>query len=156
MHICVGILTIIGSDNGSSPDWRQPIIWTNAEILLIGPLATNFSENLIEIIAFSFMKMRLKVLSAKWWPFCLGLNVLNSLMPDQNAEFNLTFSKSNFVGNCYIFIQITPLNFAPMCLIDNMGIGSGDGLALNWQPAITWANVTQIYHAVWCQKAAIH
>ena len=76
-HICVSKLTIIGSDNGLSPDRRQPIIWTNARILLIGPLGTNFSEILIEILTFSFKKMRLKVLSAKRYPFCLGLNVLN-------------------------------------------------------------------------------
>ena len=31
---------------------------------------------LIEILTFSFKKMRLKVSSAKRWPFCLGLNVL--------------------------------------------------------------------------------
>ena len=31
---------------------------------------------LIEILTFSFMKMRLKVSSAKWRQFCLGLNVL--------------------------------------------------------------------------------
>ena len=43
-HICVGNLTIIGSDNGLSPDRSQAIIWTNARILLIGPLGTNFSE----------------------------------------------------------------------------------------------------------------
>ena len=36
-HICVGNLTIIGSDNGLSPGRRQAIIWTNAGILLIGP-----------------------------------------------------------------------------------------------------------------------
>ena len=48
-HICVGKLTIIGSDNGLSPGWLQAIIWTNAEILLIGHLETNFSEILIEI-----------------------------------------------------------------------------------------------------------
>ena len=72
-----GTNTNIGSDNGLSPGRRQAIIWTNAGILLIGPLATNFSEILIEILAFSFTKMRLKVLSAKWRPFCLGLNVLN-------------------------------------------------------------------------------
>ena len=30
----------------------QAIIWTNAEILLIGPLGTNFNEILIEICAF--------------------------------------------------------------------------------------------------------
>ena len=42
-HICVNKITIIGSDNGVSPDRRQAIIWTNAGILLIGPLGTNFS-----------------------------------------------------------------------------------------------------------------
>ena len=41
-------LAIIGSDNGLSPDRRQPIIWTNAGILLIGPLWTNFSDISIE------------------------------------------------------------------------------------------------------------
>ena len=52
-HIYVGTNTNIGSDNGLSPGRRQAIIWTNAG-LLIGPLATNFSEILIEILAFSF------------------------------------------------------------------------------------------------------
>ena len=40
-HICVSNLTIIGSDNGLSPGWRQAIIWTNAGILFIGPFGTN-------------------------------------------------------------------------------------------------------------------
>ena len=75
-HICVSKLTIIGSDNGLSPDRRQAIVWTNAGILLIGPLGTNFSEILIEILAFSFKNMRMKVSSAKRRPFCLGLNLL--------------------------------------------------------------------------------
>ena len=75
-HICVGIIANIGSDNGVSPVRRQAIIWSSAGILLIGPLATNFSEILIEILTFSFKKMRLKVSSAKWRPSCLGLNVL--------------------------------------------------------------------------------
>ena len=57
-HICVSKLTIIGSDNGLSPDRRQAIIWTNAGLLLIEPLGTNFSEILIEIPTFSFKKMR--------------------------------------------------------------------------------------------------
>ena len=43
-HICVSNLTIIVPDNGLSPDRRQDINWTNAGILLIGPLGTNFSE----------------------------------------------------------------------------------------------------------------
>ena len=48
-HICVSELPIIGSDNGLSPGRRQAIIWTNAGILLIGPLGTNFNDILIEI-----------------------------------------------------------------------------------------------------------
>ena len=64
-HICVSKLTIIGSDDGLSPGRRQAIIWTNDGILLIRPLGTNFSEILIEILIFSFKKMRLKVSSAK-------------------------------------------------------------------------------------------
>ena len=79
-HICVSKITTIGSDNGLSPGRRQAIIWTNAGILLIGPLRTNFSEILIEIDIFSFKKMHLKLSSAKRRPFvsaltCLGLNV---------------------------------------------------------------------------------
>ena len=76
-HICVGNLIIIGSDNGLSLGRRQAIIWTNAGILLIGPLGTKLSEILIAILTFSFKKMRLNVSSAKWRPFCPGLNVLN-------------------------------------------------------------------------------
>ena len=82
MHICVSKLTIIGSDNGLLPNWHQAIIWTNAGLLLIGPLGTNLSEILIEILTFSFKKMRLKVLSVKRRPFCLGLNELMILKND--------------------------------------------------------------------------
>ena len=77
-HICVSTLTIIGWDNGLSPDRRQAIIWTNAAILLIGPLGTNLSEILIEIVTFSFKTMRLKVSSVKRRPFCLGLHALTT------------------------------------------------------------------------------
>ena len=44
-HICVSKQTTIGSNNGLSPGRRQAIIYTNAKILLIGPLGTNISEN---------------------------------------------------------------------------------------------------------------
>ena len=77
-HICVSDLTSIGSDNGLSPGRRQAIIRTNAGILLIRPSRTNFSDFLVEILIVSFKKMRLKVSSAKWRPFCLGLNVLSA------------------------------------------------------------------------------
>ena len=96
-HICVSKLTIIGSDNGLSPDRRQTIIWTNAGILLIGPLGTNFSEIWIEILTFSFKKMRLKVSSAKWRPFCLGLNVLTASLSNLLSEF-YHYGGGNFIS----------------------------------------------------------
>ena len=89
MHICVGKLTIIGSDDGLSPGRRQGINWTNAGILLIGPLGTNFSEILIAIETFSFKKKHLKILCGKCQPFCLGLNVLK----DSNALAAKEYSK---------------------------------------------------------------
>ena len=56
-HVYVAVnITIIGSDNGLSPDLHQAIIWTNAGIFLIQPLGTNFSETLIEIHIFSMEK----------------------------------------------------------------------------------------------------
>ena len=77
LHICVGDLTIIGSDNGLLPGRHQAITWTNVGILLTWPLGTNYSEMLIEIHIFSFKKIHLKMPSGKWRPFCLSLNVLN-------------------------------------------------------------------------------
>ena len=44
-HICVGRITISGSDNGLSPGRRQAIIWTNAGILLIRCLGTGLGSN---------------------------------------------------------------------------------------------------------------
>ena len=79
-HICVSKPSIIGSDNGLSPDRRQAIIWTNAGILLIRTLGTNFNEILFEIHIFSFKNIHLKMSSAKWRPFYLGLNVLTLLV----------------------------------------------------------------------------
>ena len=76
-HICISKVTITGSDNGLSPGRRQAIIWTDAEILLIGPLETKLNEILIKIHPFSFKEMHLKLSSGKYRPFCLGLNVLS-------------------------------------------------------------------------------
>ena len=88
-HICVVKLTIIGWDNGLSPGRRQAIIWTNAGILLIGPLGTNFTEILIGIQTFSFKKMHLKMSSAKWRPFSPGLNVLNNNWLDGTVHLHV-------------------------------------------------------------------
>ena len=115
-HICVGKLTIIGSDYGLSPGRRHAIIWTNARILLIGPLVTNFSEILIEIHTFSFKKMLLKMSSGKWRPLCQwitvpviflcllfmlywNLNIYIYIVIYSNFEFEFNFDLSPVVAN---------------------------------------------------------
>ena len=72
MHIWVSKLTLLSSHKGLLPRRRQAIICTNAGILLIWNLGTKFNEISSEIYTFSFKKM----LSGKWRPFCLSLNVL--------------------------------------------------------------------------------
>ena len=104
-HICVGNLTIIGSDNGLSPGRRQAIIGTNVGILLTGPLGTNFSEILIGIQIFSFKKMPLKMSSAKWRPFCLGLNVLRRRICQWHRELALTRRSCRLVDKYEHFIS---------------------------------------------------
>ena len=68
MHICVGTLIINGHDGSENDLWpslRQAITWTNAGILLIGPLGTNFDEILIKIHTFSLKKIHLKMTFGK-------------------------------------------------------------------------------------------
>ena len=100
-HICVGKLSIIGSDNGLSPGRRQAIIWTNAGISLIGPLRTNFSEILIVIQIFSFKKLHLKTSSAKWRLFCLGLNELSQVL---SWEWRCSWSNADIRCSNYIWV----------------------------------------------------
>ena len=74
--VSINSLRPIGSHNDLSPGQCQAIIWTNAGILLIRILGTNFSETLREIYTFSFKKMHLKMSSGKCRPSCLSLNML--------------------------------------------------------------------------------
>ena len=58
----------------------------------------NFCVILIEIYVFSFKKMHLKMPSAKWRPFCLGLDVLikqnhnASIFPHIERNINYLYS----------------------------------------------------------------
>ena len=111
-HICVSKLTIIGSDNGLSPGRRQAIIWTNAGILLIRTLGTNFSEILGEIHSFSFSKMHLKMSSAKWRLFGLGLSELTHVClsrkyPHLSLEPMLAYCQLGPSGPSEFFLEIS-------------------------------------------------
>ena len=75
-HICISKISIIGSDNGLSPDGLQATVSTNAGILLTWPLGTHFRDIVIGIHTLPFQKMQLKISSGEWRPFCLDLNLL--------------------------------------------------------------------------------
>ena len=108
MHICISKLTIIGSDNGLLPGWHQAIIWTNAGILLIWSLGTNFSEMSIEIYTFSFKKMHLKMSSGKWWPFCLTLNVVN-IASGKGLWLVTHLAPNHYLNQCWL-VSLTNMN----------------------------------------------
>ena len=128
-HICLDKLTIIGSDNGLSPGRRQAIIWTNAGILLIGPLGTNFIEILVGIQTFSFKKMHLKMSSAKWRPFCLGLNVL------REGDSAVVTLRCKRIGNSNNFIEIVVMQWYRIVTDERADAHGG---RFGWFPS-TWS-----------------
>ena len=145
-HICVRKLTIIGSNIGLSPGRRQAIIWTNAGILLIWPLETNFSEILIEIHIFSFMKMHLK-LSGICRQFCLSLNVLiitnNQTLvtcPLIIIENVVSVNKQNFGNNRF-------LNKYPVFYVRTLCCHLHKILA--WLPVLVAAILWYMYYPRW-------
>ena len=75
-HVSIDNITAIVLINGLLPGSRHAVIGTNAGILLIEPLVTNFGEILIESHIFELEKMQLKLLFVKWQTFCIGLNVV--------------------------------------------------------------------------------
>ena len=66
---------------GSGNVRRQAITWNHSDLLSIGLLGINFIKIQIKIQYFWFMKMYLKMSSAKWWPFCLGGYKLRGVLP---------------------------------------------------------------------------
>ena len=92
----------------SLPVQCQAIIWTNARLLLIGTLGTNFNEISIKIYTFSFKKMHLKM-SAKWRQFCLDLNMLTcnfvSSHISENHQIQFALTRVLLCENQNIIIQ---------------------------------------------------
>ena len=88
-----------------SPGRRRAIIWTNAGILLIWTWETNFSEILSESHTIAFRKMHLKMSSAKWRQFYLGLNVVTFLAP-------VRYFRSPSFHNCAANMEVHN-NFRP-------------------------------------------
>ena len=83
------------SDNGLSPVRRLAVTWTNTDMFLIGLWKTNFSEIWIKMLNLSFMKMILKILSAKWRPFCPGERLENVKAASPRAQCIIASSNGN-------------------------------------------------------------
>ena len=81
------------------PRWimRIYISLYSAGILLIRTLGTNFSEIVSEIDTFAFKKVYLKMSSAKWRPFCLGLNMWIHWGQDKMAAILQTSFSNRFL-----------------------------------------------------------
>ena len=95
-------LTHWGRDNGLSPGWCQAIIWTNAAILLIGPLGKNFNEIHSKIHTFSFKKINLKCLLENGGHFVSASQNPTCISPALTTELNGVICE-HFRGNwsCY-------------------------------------------------------
>ena len=155
-QICVSKLTIIGFDNGLSPGRRQAIIGTNAGILLIWTLGTNFSETLSEIHIFSLKKMRLKGSSAKWRPSCLGLNVLTWMMTFQilarDDEHIIIISQISFSALPGVWVTM------PFCYFPNFSASLKYMVAMEYNvniwhvsPQHSCGDTCQIW--MWCEES---
>ena len=111
-HICLGNLTIIGSDIGLSPGRRQAITWTNVGILLIWPIRTNFSGMLIEIHTFSFKKIHLKMSSGNGGHFVSASMCFNEFYIRDHWHFFIpinVFSKYTDLRSYFLLVAESTL-----------------------------------------------
>ena len=129
MHICVGKLTTIGSDNGLSLVEAKSL----TEPMLIGPLGTKFREIFIEIHIVSLNKVHLKMSSGNWRPFCFLYNVLklDSVPCSHWRKFCQHYMLYHF-HHCRDAIPLRLLPFShgyPSCLKFNSHLSFTQGLA---------------------------
>ena len=99
-------LVIIGSGSGLLPVQHQATNSANADLLSIRRLEPYFSEMSFENRAFSFKEMHLKMLSAKWQPFCSCFNVLRCLLcsqGDRSLKMLRVFSRPCWSNKLYIY-----------------------------------------------------
>ena len=151
---CVDKLTITGSDNGLSSGRRQAIIWTNAGILLIWPLGTNFSEILSQIHTSSFKKMLLKMSSVKWQQFYLGLNVLTHWPGPRGMHCNIELAISKLISRMDIgYLEHNQVNCHQVNATKPhwwlVNIGSGNGLVASCSKPLPKPMLSKFYDTTW-------
>ena len=151
--------TIIASDNGLSPVRCQGIIWTNAAILSITPPGTYLGDILYKIRKFTLREMHLKMSSAKWRPFCLGLNVLTADIDGRMFIFPPRLFFQNWLLNilAYLFLRtgivglLSP-DIRPECqrlstFFDlNRGCASGVGRGISYNEIICGKLIFDLFY----------
>ena len=81
------ILNWVINSNGLSPVQYQSITWTNYVLFLIGHTWTKYIYIFIKVSSF-IQENALKMLSAKWKPFCSGLD---APLGDVAVFWNMSF-----------------------------------------------------------------
>ena len=98
-HIYVSKLTITVSDNGLSPDRHQAIIWSNAGILLIGPLGITMNFQL------KFIYYPLENVIWKMEAIMSRPQYVNSLAKKSSSITSMSFAKLFFKVHVPIIIM---------------------------------------------------
>ena len=80
---------IFGSDNVSSPVWRQAIFFTKYCFIINSTTGNNLHWRLNQNSIFTPEKRILKLWSGKCWPFCFELNVLIGLSNESHYVIQL-------------------------------------------------------------------
>ena len=94
------------SGNDLSPVRRQAITWNNADLLSIGPLGTNFGEIWIKIRSFQFMKMHMKMSSAKMAAILSRGDICRKLLPHKQRVLMHGHQGWNVRhGLCHIYMR---------------------------------------------------
>ena len=108
---------------------------------MLEPLGTNFNDIFIEIQTFSLKEMHLNMLSAKWQPFCLSLNVVTHR--GNTMEADVIMSQGSRVSTTMVLIK-----FCQEIVFEN-GVQLAMWSARSW-PFCSGLNV--LNHSQQCQS----
>ena len=113
------------SMNFCSPQSRRWGHWRYWVLNSLWPSDTT-SEIYIRILSFSFKKMHLKMLFAKWQPFCSGLILFNGCLIKIDTILYKTFSNVLFWVKMFEFCKkkknFVKIREVPECFIDEVSI----------------------------------
>ena len=87
------------------PNRRHAIIWTNAGLLSIWLLGTNFNQMLTKIQSLSLTKMHTRISSTKRWLFCRAGDVLKYII------HNISSTLSNLPSFKFCCLSYSPVRF---------------------------------------------